>query len=112
MYRELLDLLDDKNVFLQESDVTTEKTGETPIEQGVFSYKDKTIQICNGVPVFFSEEEENMDEAKEEQKKTNDTFSAKWNVYMREQNEATYSYMMDFVQKRLVPLGIHNEDEF
>ena len=53
MYRELLDLLDDKNVFLQESDVTTEKTGETPIEQGVFSYKDKTIQICNGVPVFF-----------------------------------------------------------
>ncbi len=60
-----------------------------------------------GVPEFFEPFSND-----EEQEKTNKTFSAKWNVFMRENNQSTYEYSMNFVLKRLVPLGIKTEEEY
>lgn len=47
-----------------------------------------------------------------EQEKTNETFSAKWNVFMRENNQSTHEYMLNFVLKRLIPLGVKTEEDY
>ena len=106
MKESLLQLLD-SNAELTRCIVSE---GSEEIEEGTLRYEGRDIPIKGGVPMFFeafSDEKADVD-----QKKTNETFSAKWNVYMRENNENTYEYMLGFVLKRLAPLGIKTEEEF
>lgn len=104
-----------KKSFLELLDGSAELTEEKmddygEVEEGILGYAGKEIRISHGVPLFyeaFSDEKVDV-----EQGKTNETFSAKWNVFMRENNESTHKYMFDFVLKRLVPLEIKTEEQY
>lgn len=101
MKKEFLNLLNGSTELLEDI------TKDGGVETGRLQYNGREIKIVHGVPVFFE-----SDINDEEQEKTNKTFSAKWNVFMRENSQSTYDYSMNFVLKRLVPLGIRTEEEF
>lgn len=98
MHKSILDLLDSSKkwkVISSSGDISD----ECEIEAGSLLSGDDDFPIIKGVPLFYKND--NMDQVK-----TNETFSAKWNTYMRENDNETYQYMMNFVIKRLVPLGM------
>lgn len=107
MKESLLNLLNGNEKSVTIVDIYLRGGVEKEIIDGRLDIDGKSYQIKKGVPVFYTSPNYNDDQVK-----TNDTFSAKWNVFMRENNEASFDYMFRFVLKRLVPLGINNEAQF
>lgn len=108
MKESLLHLLDgfEKNVTIVDSYLAGGGI-EPEIVEGSVNIDGKLYRIQKGVPAFYTDKGSN-----EGQVKTNDTIFAKWNVFMRENNEASFDYMLQFILKRLVPLGINSEEQF
>lgn len=108
MKTKFLELLADEVKVIEKSSFD-----ETEVESGSFEYKGNLVRIEHGVPMFFEAfSDEKRDQRDKEQEKTNETFSAKWNIFMRENNQDTHDYLLGFVLKRLVPLGIRTEEEY
>ena len=104
MHKKLLELLDSSKIWKLTYDLN-DICNINEVEYGSICSEEDIFLIEKGVPSFCKNY--NCD-----QEKTNETFSAKWNIYMRENNGQTYRYMMDFVIKRLIPLGIKSEKDF
>lgn len=105
MHKSFLGILGNDEVKI--SNMVEEIDGE--VIRGDLEIGSTQHPIVNGVPIFYQESQEGNCE---EQELTNQAFSFKWGEKMTEFDDRMFDVTINFVIKRLKPLGIHNREDY
>ena len=101
MWAKIIDFLEDY------CDLEIEKVSNEEILEGKIKTSKRDIEIGGGVPHFYATSDLNQ-----QQRMTNETFSYKWASLYETYTQDEFEVQLEFVIKRLRPLGITTKEEF
>lgn len=105
MHKSFLEILGTDKVKV--ANMVEETDGE--VIRGELMIGSTQYSIVNGVPIFY---QEGAEDNCEEQELTNQMFSFKWGEKMTEFDDKMFDETMNFVIKRLKPLGINSREDY